>query len=343
MRDDSFLSARIVYLCNCGGNPFILRTYIADFERKAMDRFGAMTILLKVAEMGSFSAAAKRLDVPLATVSRRIAELETHLKTRILNRSSRRLSLTEAGRLFVEASKRILEQLDEAERAAMGIHKDPQGHVTVTAPIAFGRIHMIPIVADFLATYPDIDLKLVLADRLLHLLESDIDVALRIGELDDSSFIASRVGTARRVTCASPAYLALHGRPQKPEDLRSHLCVTFDNLAASQTWRFSSPNGDVLVPIRSRLVVTTAEAAAAGAVAGVGLTRLLSYQILEAKRAGQLELVLENYELQPWPVNLIYTGQQLLPAKLRAFLDFAVPRLRSRLQSEAAIFENREY
>jgi DNA-binding transcriptional LysR family regulator len=299
-----------------------------------------MTILLKVVEAGSLSAAARQLDVPLATVSRRIAELEAHLKTRMLNRTSRRLSLTEAGRQYVEASKRILDQLEEAERAAMGVHKDPKGHLAVTAPVVFGRVHMIPIISDFLTEYPDIDLKLVLADRLLDLLESDVDVALRIGELGDSNLIASRVGTVSRVTCASPSYLAAHGRPEKPEDLHGHVCVTFDNLASPQAWRFSSPKGDVLVPIRSRLTVTTAEAAVAGAVAGVGLTRLLSYQILEAKRAGQLELVLEDYELPPWPISLVYTGQQLLPRKLRAFLDFAAPRLKDRLRDETATFKS---
>ncbi len=304
-----------------------------------MDRLGAMAILLKVVEDGSLSAAAKRLDMPLATVSRRIAELEAHLKTRLLNRSSRHLSLTEAGRLYAEACRRIIEHVEEAERAAAGVHKDPKGRLTVTAPIVFGRVHMVPIITDFLAEYPDIDLKLVLADRLLDLLESDVDVALRIGELGDSSLIAARVGTVRRVTCASPSYLAARGRPQKPEDIRSHLCVTFDNLASPEAWRFVSPEGDTLVPVRSRLTVTTAEAAVAGAVAGLGLTRLLSYQVVEAKRAGRLELVLEDHELPPWPISLVYPGQQLPPRKLRAFLDFAIPRLRDRLQDEAAAFD----
>jgi DNA-binding transcriptional LysR family regulator len=140
----------------------------------------------------------------------------------------------------------------------------------------------------------------------------------------------------RRVTCASPSYLAAHGRPQKPEDLPNHICVTFDNLASPEAWRFSSPKGGVLMPIRSRLTVTTAEAAIAGAVVGLGLTRLLSYQITEERRAGRLELVLEDYELPPWPVSLIYAGQQLLPKKLRAFLDFATPRLKNRLRDDAA-------
>lgn len=305
-----------------------------------MDKFSAMAVLLKVVEAGTLSAAAKQMNVPLATVSRRIAELEAHLKTRMLNRSSRHLSLTEAGRLYVEASRRILEQVDEAERAAMGVHADPKGRLTVTAPVVFGRLHMVPIIAGFLAHYPDIDVKLVLADRLLDLLESDVDVALRIGELSDSSLIASNMGAVRRVTCASPSYLAAHGRPQQPEELREHLCVTFDNLASPEAWRFASPDGDVVVPVHSRLTVTTAEAAISGAIAGLGLTRVLSYQITEARQAGLLELVLEDHELPAWPVSLVYAGQQLLPRKLRAFLDYAAPRLRDRLREETAAFQS---
>lgn len=305
-----------------------------------MDKFSAMAVLLKVVEAGTLSAAAKQMNVPLATVSRRIAELEAHLKTRMLNRSSRHLSLTEAGRLYVEASRRILEQVDEAERAAMGVHADPKGRLTVTAPVVFGRLHMVPIIAGFLAHYPDIDVKLVLADRLLDLLESDVDVALRIGELRDGSLIASNMGAVRRVTCASPSYLAAHGRPQQPEELREHLCVTFDNLASPEAWRFASPDGDVVVPVHSRLTVTTAEAAISGAIAGLGLTRVLSYQITEARQAGLLELVLEDHELPAWPVSLVYAGQQLLPRKLRAFLDYAAPRLRDRLREETAAFQS---
>ncbi len=301
-----------------------------------MDKVDAMQVLLKVVATGSLSAAAKQLNVPLATVSRRIATLEAHLKTRLLNRSSRRLSLTEAGGLYFEACKRILEQVEEAERAVMGVYKDPKGRLTVTAPIVFGRVHMVPIIAGFLSQYPDIDLKLLLVDHLLDLLESDIAVALRIGELEDSNLIAARIGTARRVTCASPAYLDKHGRPQKPEDLSEHLCVTFDNLASPESWRFSSTKGDKLVPIRSRLTVTTAEAAVEAAVAGVGLTRLLSYQVTEATRAGQLVVVLQDYEPRPWPISLVYVGQQLLPTKLRAFLDYIAPRLRDRLREEQA-------
>ncbi len=296
-----------------------------------MDKLKSMTILLKVVEAGSLSAAAKQLGLPLATVSRRVAELEAHLKTRMLNRTSRRLSLTEAGRLYVAACRRILEQVDEAERAAAGIYRDTKGQLSVTAPIVFGRIHMVPVISEFLTQYPDIEVKLILADRLLDLLEADIDIALRIGDLSDGNLVAANLGSVRRITCASPDYLAENGRPATPVDLERHICVTFDNLASPEAWRFQSLKGDMLVPIRSRLTVTTAEAALAGAVAGLGLTRLLSYMTVESERRGEIEVVLQDYELSPWPVNLIYIGQQMLPQKVRAFLDFAAPRLRARL------------
>jgi DNA-binding transcriptional LysR family regulator len=297
-----------------------------------MDKLGAMAVLVKVAEAGSLSAAGRQLGIPLATVSRRIAELEDHLKTRLLNRSSRRLGLTEAGRSYVEACRRILEQVNEAEIGAQGLQKNLQGRLSVTAPVVFGRTHLVPIITQFLVEHPDIELKLVLSDSVLNLMEYDVDVALRIGELGDSTLVGSRVATVRRVTCASPQYLAARGRPNRPEDLRRHVCVTFDHLASPELWAFGSDKGIVTVPVRSQLTVTSAEAALAGAVSGLGLTRLLSYQVAEAVAAGQLELVLEEFELPPWPAHLLHTGQPLQPEKIRAFVNFAAPRLRSRLQ-----------
>jgi DNA-binding transcriptional LysR family regulator len=303
-----------------------------------MDKLVSMATLVKVAEAGSFSAAAKQLGVPLATVSRRVADLEAHLETRMLNRSSRRLSLTDAGRAYVDASRRILDQVEETEGVAKGLHGGLRGRLTVTAPIVFGRTHLIPVIAAFLAAFPDIDVKLALSDSLLNLSKSEVDLALRIGDLGDSSLVAVPVGSVRRVTCASPAYLARRGRPGRPEDLRDHACVTFDNLASPELWRFAAGDGSVVVPVRSCLTVTTAEAALAGAVAGLGLTRLLSYQIAEAREAGQLALVLESFEPAAWPVNLVYAGQPLQPAKLRAFVEFAAPRLRARLLAETETF-----
>ncbi|MDF2997101.1 MAG: LysR family transcriptional regulator protein [Xanthobacteraceae bacterium] len=296
-----------------------------------MDRLDAMSVLLAVVDEGSLSAAARKLRAPLATVSRKVSELEAHLRTRLLVRSSRRVSLTEAGRGYVEASRRILEQVSEAERTAAGEYAAPKGELTVTAPVVFGRQHVLPVVVDFLKAYPEIDLRLVLADRVVNLVDDHIDLAVRIGELPDSGLHASRLGAIRRVTCASPAYLADRGRPLRPEDLEAHDCITFEGLSAVRAYRFRTAKGEVSVPIHARLTVNTAEAAIDAAIAGLGLTRVLSYQIVAAERAGLIEVVLREYEPEPWPVHLVYLGQGLLPLKLRAFLDFAAPRLKARL------------
>ena len=185
-----------------------------------MDRLDAMAVLLAVVEGGSLSAASRQLKTPLPTVSRKISELERHLKTRLLNRSARQITLTDAGKSYVEACRVIVEQVDEAERTAMGEYAIPRGSLKITAPIVFGRIHLLPVALEFLKAYPEIDLRLVQSDHVLNLLEDRIDVAVRIGELADSSLLATRVGATRRVVCASPAYLAARGKPQKPEDLK---------------------------------------------------------------------------------------------------------------------------
>ncbi|MFS2107734.1 LysR substrate-binding domain-containing protein [Ralstonia sp. Ralssp135] len=296
------------------------------------DRFESMSILVAVVDAGSFSAAARRLEIPLATVSRKVAELESHLKTRLLNRSTRQLALTEAGQSYVAACRRILEEVGEAERAASGEYAAPKGELVITAPLVFGRLQLLPVVAEFLATYPDIDVRMVLTDRVLHLLEEQVDVAVRIGDLPDSSFIATRIGTTRRVVCASPAYFAEHGTPTTPLELIGHACITMEQIASKQVWTFLSGQAEVEVPIRSRLVVSTAEAAIDAAVAGVGLTRVLSYQVADAVRAGAVTTALEAFEPAPWPVSLVYLGQGILPLKVRAFLDFAGPRLKALLE-----------
>ncbi len=296
-----------------------------------MDRLESMSVLVSAVEAGSLSAAARRLGTPLATVSRKVSELELHLGTRLLTRSSRRLELTEAGRSYVEACKRILEDIGEAERAATGEYSAPKGTLAVTAPIEFGRLHVLPIVIDFLKAYPEIDVRLALADRVVNLLEDRVDLAVRIGELPDSSMIATRVGAIRRVVCGSPAYFAGRGTPKEPGDLAALHCVTFEGLNSAKVWSFAKGKSDLSVAIRSRLVVNTAEAAVDAATAGVGVTRVLSYQIESARRAGALNIVLEEFEPPPWPVNLVYTDQGPVPLKLRAFLDFAAPRLRGRL------------
>jgi DNA-binding transcriptional LysR family regulator len=296
-----------------------------------MDRLDAMAVLLAVTETGSLSAASRRLGTPLATVSRKISDLEAHLRTQLLIRSSRHVSLTDAGRAYVEASKAILEQVDEAERAAAGEYTTPRGDLTMTAPVVFGRLHVLPVVIEFLKIYPEINLRLNLSDRQVNLVEDHIDLALRIGNLQDSNLVATKVGSIRRAAYASPSYLAQRGIPERPEDLDGHECITFEGLNSPRTWTFTDGKKDISVPIHSRLSVSTAEAAIDAAVAGLGVTRLLSYQATRAIAAGELQIVLEAFEPAPWPVSLIYVAQGLVPLKLRAFIDFAVPRLRGRI------------
>jgi len=296
-----------------------------------MDRLEAMSILLAVVDAGSLSAAARRLGMPLPTVSRKVAELEAHLHTRLLHRTTRQLSLTEAGAAYVAACRRILDDVGEAERIATGEYAVPKGELAVTAPIVFGRLHIVPVVAEFLAQYPEIRIKLLLTDRVVHLMEEQIDAALRIGELPDSTLMASRVGTVRTVVCGSPAYLARRGVPARPEELAAHDCIGFEVLESRRAWVFGDGKSAMSVPVVSRLEVNTAEAAIAAAALGVGLVRVLSYQVADAVGNGALDVVLQDYESAPLPVSLVHKGQTPLPRKLRAFLDFAAPRLRARI------------
>ena len=296
-----------------------------------MDRLDAMSLFLEVVDSGSMSAAGRKLGIPLATVSRRISELETHLKTRLLSRSTRKINLTEAGHVYLKACNRILEDVHEAERIAAGEYVSPKGELIVTAPFGFGRLHLLPVIVDFLDTQPDINVRLILADKLNHLLEEHIDIALRIGDLPDSSMIASQVGVIRHVFCASPQYLASRGIPLHPEQLSAHECITFDSLVVPGHWPFGPAKDRQMVPIKERLTVNHAEAAIDAAIAGVGIARVLSYQCAEAVRSGALVLLLEAFEPHPWPVHLVHMGKGVLPLKTRAFLDFAAPRLRKRI------------
>lgn len=301
-----------------------------------MDRLESMSTLVAAVEAGSLSAASRKLGMPLATVSRKVSELEAHLRTRLVNRTSRRLTLTDAGRSYVAACKRILDDIGEAERAATGEYVAPRGDLIVTAPIVFGRLHVLPVAIEFLKAYPEIDIRLALSDRVVNLHEDEVDLAIRIGELPDSSLLATRVGAIRRVVCGSPDYFAARGAPKRPEELSRHDCITFHGLTSPDRWQFEQGKSTVSVPIHSRLIVNTAEAAIDAAIASVGVTRVLCYQVADALRAGTLVLVLQEFEPAPWPVSLVYAGQGLLPLKLRAFIDFAAPRLKARLAPNSA-------
>ena len=299
-----------------------------------MDRLEAMSVFAAIVDEGSLSAAGRRLNVPLATVSRKLADLEAHLKTRLITRSTRKLVLTDAGRDYLDACRQILEQVDEAERAASGAYAKVKGKLVVAAPIVFGRLHVVPVASAFLETHPEVDIQLRLGDRNVNLIEEHVDVALRIGALPDSNLVATQVGSVRRVVCASPAYLKRNGTPQLLADLAAHRCITFDGLEAATAWTFVDAEGQKRqARVRSRMTISTADAAIEAAVLGLGLTRVLSYQVADALHDGRLVRVLINQESPAVPASLIYPGQGRLPMKTRAFIDFAVGRLRNRLSA----------
>ena len=300
-----------------------------------MDRFESLSMLLEAADAGSLSEAGRRLGVPLATVSRRISELEASLNASLFVRSARGLEPTQAGRAFLVAAKSILEQLDEAARAAAGEYTAPRGDLVVAAPVVFGRKHLLPMVIAFLGAYPEVNVELALSDRVAHFVDDPIDVALRIGDLPDSALTATRLGSVRRVLCASPAYFETHGAPASPAALADHAAISFEGVTTLGVWRFQQDGEETTVRSRSRLAVNTVEAAIDAAIAGMGLARLMSYQIVDQVRAGSLALALEAFEQPPLPVNLLFNGQARLALKLRAFVDFVTPRLRRRLADAA--------
>lgn len=299
-----------------------------------MDRLEAMSVFAAIVDGGSLSAAGRKLNVPLATVSRKLADLEAHLKTRLLTRSTRRLVLTDPGRDYLAACRQILEQVDEAERAASGAYANVKGQLVIAAPIVFGRLHVVPVAAAFLEMHPEVDIQLRLGDRNVNLIEEHVDLALRIGALPDSNLVATQVGEIRRVVCASPAYVERFGSPRTLDELAAHRCISFDGLDAADVWVFAAEGADKRqVSIRSRMTVTTADAAIAAAALGLGLTRVLSYQVADALRDGRLVRVLTDDEPPAVPASLIYPGQGRLPMKTRAFIDFAVGRMRANLQA----------
>lgn len=301
-----------------------------------MDRLDAMSVFMKIIEAGSFSEASRQLGMPLATVSRKVADLESHLKTQLLKRPARTLILTDAGQSYIAACKRIVEQVEEAERDASGEYRAPMGELAVTASYPLGHMHLVPIAIEFMAAYPHIHLRLVLSDRVVNLIEENIDVAIRIGELRDSSMIATRVGSIRNVVCGSPAYFAANGRPQEPQELAQHACIAVDDATSGRVWKFTRGKEEWAVPVKSKMEVSSSEASIIAAIAGVGLTRVMSYKMESAMRAGELEIILEEFEPAPWPVNMLYNSRRLLPLKLRTFIDWTAPRLKARLGQQVA-------
>lgn len=296
-----------------------------------MDRLEAMTILVAAVDTGSLSAASRQLRIPLATVSRRVSELEAQLNVRLLHRGNRKLVLTDIGRSYVASCRRIMEEIAEADRAASGEYHSPQGELVITAPSVLGRSHVLPIVVEFLRAFPDIKMRMQLSDRQVNLVEEHVDLAVRLGALPDSSTIGTRVGAISLVLCASPAYLKKRGTPKRPADLAAHDCVIHEGHAASYNWQFFTEGTAQTIQVPSRLGVNLGEAAVAAATAGAGIACVLSYLVDDLLKSRSLVKLLGAYEPPPIPVSLIYPGQRQVPLKLRAFLDFSIPRLRQRL------------
>ena len=302
-----------------------------------MDRLSAMALLVKVAELGSMSAAARALNMPLTTVSRQIGELENTLGVRLMIRTTRRLTLTDAGVDYVAAARRILEEVETAERRAAGEYQEPKGELVLSAPTMFGRQHVLPVVTDFLARYPQIRVRLLLSDRNADLVGDHIDLAVRIGTLPDSGMVATRLGEMRIVTCAHPALLEKHGIPERPRELAALPIIRIESPMPYRGWRFNAEEAeDRLVALQPVLSLTTPESAADAARLGAGVARLLHYQAIDGLARGELKLLLQAMEPEPAPVHLMYTSRDLAPLKLRKFIDFAAPALRRALLRIAA-------
>jgi DNA-binding transcriptional LysR family regulator len=307
-----------------------------------MDRFEAIRTLIAAVDGGSLTAASKALRVPLPTVSRRVSDLEEAIGSQLLVRTTRKLLLTEAGTAFLASARRAMEELSEAERAASGEYRAPRGELLVTAPIMFGSLSVAPIVHQFLAAYPDVTVRLILSDGVIDLVDSHIDVAVRIGSLPNSALVGRRVGDVRWLVCASPEYLRRRGQPRAPADLSKHDCIAFEGLQRYREWPFRGAKTTQPFNITPRFSVNTADAVIGGAIAGVGVARLMCYQAAASVREGTLVPILRQYEPPGIPVHLLHASQpQHQPIKLRAFLDFVAPRLQQNLREIAAVFERK--
>ncbi|EUC19943.1 UNVERIFIED_ORG: DNA-binding transcriptional LysR family regulator [Burkholderia sp. CF145] len=297
-----------------------------------MDRLEAMAMLLCAVEKGSLSAAARNLQIPVSTLTRSVNDLEELIGTKLLVRTTRKLTLTEPGAEYVSAARRILEQVDERERHAAGEFIAPRGELVVTTPVQVARLRVLPVISQFLEFHPDIRIKLLQSDRNVDLVDARADVAVRIGRLRDSSRIATQVGSLRVVCVASPAFLKKHGTPQSPKDLHATPCVVFDSPYLSP-WRFrgNSKGHTATLELVPRLLVSSPDAAADAAIESVGATMLLEHDVANAVKARQLTCILREFEVEPVPVHLVHVSRNMMALKVRRFIDFAVPKLREAL------------
>jgi DNA-binding transcriptional LysR family regulator len=296
-----------------------------------MDRFAAMRAFICVAELQGFGAAARRLGLSPPAVTRAVAALEARLGTRLLHRTTRRVRLTDAGERYMTDARRILGEVEEAETEAAGAQAEPRGPLAVTASVMFGRRFVAPVLLAFLERYPQVEGRLVLLDRVTDLIEEGLDVAVRIASLPDSTLSAVRVGEVRRIVCASPAYLKAKGTPRQPADLARHDGIAFAPMSVGDPWSFSVGSRRRSAAPRALLQVNDTEVAIAAALAGRGVTRLLSYQVAREIKTGRLKIILEDFEPPPIPIHLVHLEGRRANARVRTFVDFAARRLRTAL------------
>lgn len=300
-----------------------------------MDRLHELEVFVAVADAGSFAKAGARLRLSPPAVTRAISALEDRLGARVFNRTTRSLTITDVGQRFLESARRVLVDLDTAEKEAVGETAIPQGHLTITASVTFGRSVLAPVVCGFLSQYPRLTASAILLDRILNLVEDGIDVAVRIGPLPDSNLIAKRIGVVHRILVASPDYLARRGTPASPVELKLHSVIAFTGLMPNREWRFNNEQTPYSVTINPTFEINDAAAAIGAAEMGHGITIALSYMVRDQIREGKLTTILDHYTSPPRPVHLVYSQARLVAPKIRAFVDFAAPRLRLALDQLA--------
>jgi DNA-binding transcriptional LysR family regulator len=286
-----------------------------------MDRIDAMQAFVAVADLQGFAPAARKLGLSPSGVTRLIAALEQRLGTRLLQRTTRSVTLTDIGTRYLERARRILADVEEAEGSAQDERTRPSGRLVVSAPVGFGRLHVSPVMSAYLKRYPEVSAELRLADRMVNLVEDGIDLAVRIGHLADSSLVARHVGEMRRIVVASSGYLQQRGEPNTPEAVASHETIQFGAMAASPDWRFVEDNSEIRVACTPRFTTNSADAAIQYAEQGGGLTRVLAYQAADAIKGGRLRVVLAQFEQPPLPIHIVYPTSRLLSAKVRTFID----------------------
>ena len=286
-----------------------------------MDRIDAMQAFVTVADLQGFAPAARKLALSPSAVTRLIAALEEHLGARLLQRTTRQVTLTDAGARYLERARRILADVEEAEDAVEGERIRPGGRLVISAPVGFGRLHVSPMVSAYLKRYPEVGADLRLSDRMINLVEEGVDLAVRIGHLPDSTLVARHVGEMRRIVVASGEYLKTHGEPKRPTEISAHDTIQFGAMTAAPDWRFVEDDREIRVSSAPRFATNSADAAIQHAEADGGLTRVLAYQAAASLKAGRLKIVLANFEQPPLPIHIVYPTSRLLSAKVRSFID----------------------